>query len=189
MKNITIAILVLITLIAGSSLVASCTQGEVTKTATVTNNVTATGPGATTTVTATVTQPPATTTQPPATTTQPPSTLQPTMTAGELAASGEVLFNKACTYPDCHTKWVEGGKDDFTAEILRPFVDAGRVFNRINNTLHQNILDIQEAVLTHDCCLQVLALILVQSDIIQSNDLICLDDLASITIDVESDEH
>ena len=188
MKKLTITILILITLVVGSSLVASCTQGEVTKTATATNTmtttltITTTDPGATKTVTATVKQPP------PGTTTQPPSTLQPTIIAGELAASGETLYNNICTYPVCHAKWGEGGKDEFTAEKLNPFSNAGRVFNLIRNIMHLNILDYQEEVPSQDDYLQILGFMLVQSDIIQSNDLVVLEDLANIPIDIEPDE-
>jgi hypothetical protein len=110
------------------------------------------------------------------------------MIAGELAASGEALYNTICTFPDCHAQWVEGGKDEFAAERIGPFANAGRLFNLIENIMHLNILDYVEDVPHQDDYLQILALILVENGIIQSSDSVVLDDLGSITIDVEPDE-
>ncbi|UCG54981.1 MAG: hypothetical protein JSV32_01840, partial [Dehalococcoidia bacterium] len=154
MKKLTIAVFILITLIAGSSLATSCAQGEVTTTVT----TTATSPGATITTTKTTTLTTGVIQPPSRPTTQPPSTLQPTMIAGELAAFGETLYNTTCTFPDCHAIWGEGGKDEFSVEILGQFVNAGRLFNFISNVMHLAVSLYQEDVSWHDDYLQILAL-------------------------------
>ncbi|UCE97480.1 MAG: hypothetical protein JSV74_05915 [Dehalococcoidia bacterium] len=184
MKKFALTSLVLITIFVGSSLAASCAQGETTRTIT----TTAIGPKETVTITQTTTlttgilQP---TSRP---TSQPPSTLQPTMIASDLATFGETLFNRSCTYPDCHAKWGEGGKDEFPVEILGQFVNAGRLFNFVSNIMHLAVSIYQEDVLTQDDYLQILALMLIQNDIIESSDTVVINDLASITIDIEPDE-
>ena len=105
-----------------------------------------------------------------------------TTTAGELAASGGTLYNKTCTYPDCHSKFGEGGEDEFTAANLSPFSNAERVFNLVSSIMHLNIGDYEEDAPSQDDYLQILAYIMVQNGIVQPGDAFGRSDLLNVAI-------
>ena len=158
MRKLTITILLLLTLVAGSSLAASCATGEVTKTAT-------------TTITATVTQPPGTTTQP-------PTTQAVTTTAGELASSGATLYNNSCVLTYCHESWEPDGKMEFINAGWAYFGNAQAYFDFTKRFMPGE----SPGSLSEAEYLQAIAYILVGTDKVQAGDLFGMGNLGSISL-------
>lgn len=91
-----------------------------------------------------------------------------TPTAVELAISGKILYNKTCTYTDCHAKFIEGS--EFSGSNMSQFANAEIVFNIISDIMHLGIGDMQEDAPSDDEYLQILAFLLIQGDYIQPED-------------------
>ena len=163
-------------------LVVSCGGAQSTTTppptTSTTTAATQTTPTSTTPVT-TITTPPLTTTTitptlPTTTTTGPPPT------AGELAVSGKILYNKTCTYPDCHAAFTEGS--NFNGPNMSQFANAGLVFNVISDIMHLGIGDMQEDAPSDEEYLQILAFLLLQGDYVQAGDQLNRDNLTGILL-------
>ncbi|UCE98321.1 MAG: hypothetical protein JSV74_03080 [Dehalococcoidia bacterium] len=185
MKRFSIIILTIVAIIAAGSIVVSCGQ-EVTQTVTNTStvtNTTTTEVTNTSTLTSTVTTTLSPTTTPPVTTTTPA-----VVTAGELASFGGTLYNKNCTYiPDCHARFEGGGGDiQLSGEAISPLDNAETVYGVISSIMHLAIGDYQEDAPTAEEYLQILAYVLIETELIQPGDLMSRETLSNILFELPS---
>ncbi len=167
MKRMRITSSIFIVLIMVSLLIISCAQERTTQTVTITNTTMETN---TKTVTSTITTTtPVTTTSPTITNTTTPAIA----TAGELASFGGTLYNKNCTYiPDCHARFEGGGGDiQLNGETISPLDNAETVYGVISSIMHLAIGDYEEDAPTQEEYMQILAYVLIQTDLIQPGDL------------------
>jgi len=96
------------------------------------------------------------------------TTTGPPPTAGEMAISGKILYNQNCTYPDCHTGFIEGA--EFNGPNMSQFANAELVFNIISDIMHLGISDMENETPSDEEYLQILAFLLIQDDYIQLED-------------------
>jgi hypothetical protein len=104
--------------------------------------------------------------------TVPPTTTPPPITtAGELASFGETLYNQNCAYSDCHARFDgSGGEIQISAENVSPLGNAETVFGIISNIMHLAIGDYEEDAPTLEEYLQILAYVLIETDLLQPGD-------------------
>jgi cytochrome c5 len=115
------------------------------------------------------------------TTTTTTTTTVPTTTAGELAISGKTLYNKTCTFSDCHARFIEGG--EFSSPDVSQFANAEVVFNIISSIMHLGISDMEEEAPSEEEYLEILAFLLIQDDFIQPGDLFSRNNLSNVLIE------
>jgi hypothetical protein len=90
------------------------------------------------------------------------------LTAGEVAILGKTLYNKSCTFTDCHARFIEGSES--SGLNISQFANAEVVFNIISSLMHLGISDMEEEAPSEEEYLQVLAFLLIQDDFIQAED-------------------
>jgi len=110
-------------------------------------------------------------------------TAAPTTTAGQLAIDGEGLYNRNCTFAECHANFGAGGEIEFTKANLAQYGNAETVFGIMSSIMHLNIGDYEEDAPTQEEYLQILAYLLVQSGIVQSGDELGRNSLPGIVIE------
>lgn len=164
-----ITVVLLIALI----LIVSCSTGQTTPSTTLILTTTTQPPVTTTPITTT-----SVTTTPVATTT---TSIQPAQTAGELAVMGKPLYNKSCTYPDCHAEFSAG--IEFNGPDLSRFTDAETVFNIISDIMHLGVTANQGDIPSENDYLKILAFLLVQDNLVQPEVLLERNTLHNILLD------
>jgi hypothetical protein len=101
----------------------------------------------------------------------PTTTPPPTTTAGELASFGTTLYNQNCTFSECHARFEGGGGElQLSSETISPLGNAEVVFGIVSSIMHLAIGDYEEDAPTLDEYLQILAYVLIETDLIQSAD-------------------
>jgi hypothetical protein len=94
-----------------------------------------------------------------------------TTTAGELAISGATLFDKNCTFADCHAKFEGGGGPVLhSGASLSQYGNAETVYGIISSIMHLAIGDYDEDAPNLEEYLQILAYVLIETDLIQPGD-------------------